>query len=98
MKRKATDGDFRAGISANGEGSPFEMTPEIGHISEASARLLGLAIAGVDLLLGSNGSMVLSEVDSAPGFLGIEKYCCIDIAGQIASYVATMLSSQQLGR
>jgi gamma-F420-2:alpha-L-glutamate ligase len=95
MKRTATDGDFRAGISANGKGSSFELTPEIAHISEMAARLLGLEIAGVDLLF-SGDSVLVSEINSAPGFAGFERYCSIDIAGLIAKYVADKLASPPL--
>jgi gamma-F420-2:alpha-L-glutamate ligase len=98
MKRKATDGDFRAGISANGEGSPFKMTPEVVRVSEAAAHLFQLEICGVDLFMDSDGSVVLSETNSAPGFAGFEKYCKVDIATQIATYVAAKLGLRKFGR
>jgi gamma-F420-2:alpha-L-glutamate ligase len=93
MKRKSTDGDFRANISRDGEGSRFELTPNITHLSEAAARLLGLEIAGVDVLL-SNGTALLSEINSAPGFAGFDKYCKADTAGLIAKYVADKLAAR----
>jgi RimK family alpha-L-glutamate ligase len=91
MKRKATDGDFRAGISANGEGSRFEMTAEIKRVSEMAAAVAGVRIAGVDILRDLDGAPWVSEINSAPGMAGIEKYCNPKIAEKIAKFVADEL-------
>lgn len=86
MKRHAPDGDFRANISSGGHGEPFEVTSEIDYLAREAARICGLQIAGIDLLFDKEGYKIC-EANSAPGFEGFEKYCQVDVAGQIAEYI-----------
>jgi gamma-F420-2:alpha-L-glutamate ligase len=86
MMRQSTDGDFRANISRGGEGIPYQITEEIEWLGGESARLLDLDIAGVDLLF-DNGSYRICEVNSSPGFEGMDKYTNTNIAEQIVNYV-----------
>lgn len=90
MKRIAPDGDFRANISAGGHGEIFKVTEEIENIASETARVCGLHIAGIDLLFDKNGFKVC-EANSAPGFLGFEKYCEVDVADQIVDYIESKL-------
>ena len=85
MKRTAPDGDFRANISSGGTGEDYAITPEIDEIAIKSTQLLGLQIAGVDLLFDRKGFKVC-EVNSAPGFEGIDQYCSKDMAQEIVNY------------
>ena len=91
MKRHAPNGDFRANISAGGYGEPFEVNSEIDFLARETARICGLEIAGIDLLFDKDGYKIC-EANSAPGFEGFEKYCQVDIAGQIAEYIKYKLS------
>jgi RimK family alpha-L-glutamate ligase len=91
MKRHAPDGDFRANISAGGYGEPFEVSSEIDYLAREAARICGLQIAGIDLLFDKDGYKIC-EANSAPGFEGFEKYCSVDVAGQIAQYIKYKLS------
>lgn len=86
MKRHAPEGDFRANISAGGRGEPFEVNSEIDYLAREAARICGLDIAGIDLLFDKDGYKIC-EANSAPGFEGFEKYCQVDVAGQIAEYI-----------
>jgi RimK family alpha-L-glutamate ligase len=86
MKRHAPEGDFRANISAGGYGEPFEVNNEIDYLAREAARICGLDIAGIDLLFDKDGYKIC-EANSAPGFEGFEKYCQVDVAGQIAEYI-----------
>ena len=86
MKRHAPEGDFRANISNGGYGEPFEVNSEIDFLAREAARICGLEIAGIDLLFDKDG-YTICEANSAPGFEGFEKYCQVDIAGQIAQYL-----------
>jgi RimK family alpha-L-glutamate ligase len=86
MKRTAPEGDFRANITNGGTGSLFEVTPEIDVIARETAQVLGLSIAGIDLLFDPRGFRVC-EANSNPGFLGFEKYCKVNIADLITNYV-----------
>ena len=86
MMRQATDGDFRANITRGGEGIPYQITEDIEWLGGESARLLGLDIAGVDLLF-NNGSYSICEVNSSPGFEGMDKYTTTNIAEDIVNFV-----------
>ena len=86
MMRQATDDDFRANITRGGEGIPYQITDEIEWLGGESARLLHLDIAGVDLLF-NNGSYSICEVNSSPGFEGMDKYTNTNIAEDIVNFV-----------
>ena len=86
MMRQSTDEDFRANITRGGEGIPYQIDDEIEWLGGESARLLGLDIAGVDLLFDGDGYSIC-EVNSSPGFEGMDKYTKTNIAEQIVTYV-----------
>ena len=86
MMRQSIDDDFRANITRGGEGIPYQITEDIEWIAGESSRLLDLDIAGVDLLF-DNGGYKICEVNSSPGFEGMDKYCKTNIAEQIVTYV-----------
>jgi glutathione synthase/RimK-type ligase-like ATP-grasp enzyme len=86
MKRTAPDGDFRANITGGGTGESFPLDDNIEFIALETAKILGLDIAGIDLLFTENGYAVC-EANSNPGFSGFEKYCGIDVADRITDYI-----------
>ncbi len=90
MMRQATDDDFRANITRGGEGIPYQIDEEIEWLGGECARLLGLDIAGVDLLF-HNGGYVICEVNSSPGFEGMDIYTKTNIAEQIVHYIRLRL-------
>ncbi len=90
MMRQATDDDFRANITRGGEGFPYEVNEQIDWLSVESSKALGLDIAGVDLLF-QNGGYKICEVNSNPGFEGMENYTKKNIAGEIVSFIKLKL-------
>ena len=86
MKRQAREGEFRSNLHRGGTASVIHLTDEERATAIKSAKKLGLAIAGVDLLQSSRGPLVM-EVNSSPGLEGIEGATGIDIAGKIIEYV-----------
>ena len=86
MMRQSTDDDFRANITRGGEAIPYQIDDDIEWISGECARLLNLDIAGVDLLF-NDGKYVICEVNSSPGFEGMDKFTKTNIAEQIVTYV-----------
>ena len=86
MLRKSSDGDFKANISNGGVGELFEINDEIYWLSVEATRVTGLDIAGVDLLFDESGYK-LCEVNSNPGFKGLEKYTDVNIAQQIFDWI-----------
>ena len=90
MMRQATDDDFRANISRGGEGFPYEVNEQIEWLSSESSKALDLDIAGVDLLF-QNGGYKICEVNSNPGFEGMETFTKKNIAGEIVSFIKLKL-------
>jgi len=90
MLRQATDDDFRANITRGGEGFPYEVNEQIDWLSVESSKALGLDIAGVDLLF-QNGGYKICEVNSNPGFEGMEMFTKKNIAGEIVSFIKLKL-------
>ena len=86
MMRQATDGDFRANITRGGKGIPYQIDADIEWLGGESARLLSLDIAGVDLLFDDSGYRIC-EVNSSPGFEGMDKFTKTNIAEDIVTYV-----------
>ena len=91
MKRESTDGDFRANITRGGGAKPIEVDEQMEYLALESTRLLGLDIGGVDLLY-DNGGYKICEINSSPGFNGMEKYTELRVAEQIVTYVKNKLN------
>ena len=90
MMRQSTDDDFRANLSRGGEGFPYEVNEQIEWLSSESSKALDLDIAGVDLLF-QNGGYKICEVNSNPGFEGMEQFTKKNIAGEIVSFIKLKL-------
>ena len=86
MKRESVDGDFRANVTRGGGAKPVELDEQMEYLALESTKILGLDIGGVDLLY-DNGGYKICEVNSSPGFFGMEKYTDIRVAEQIVIYV-----------
>jgi RimK family alpha-L-glutamate ligase len=84
MQRKSKSG-FKANFSLGGTVEPFPLNEEIEWLAVETTRLMGLEIAGVDLLFDDNGFKVC-EANSAPGFEGMEKVIGKRIAEEILEY------------
>jgi gamma-F420-2:alpha-L-glutamate ligase len=86
MKRTGTEGEFRANISQGGTAELFEITDEVDYLARETARVLGLQIAGVDLLFDKDGYKIC-EANSSPGFEGMDQYCGQDMAQRIVDFI-----------
>mgnify|MGYP001197930122 FL=1 len=86
MRRKARGREFRSNYHLNGTVEKVEISQEYAEVACRAARVLGLNVAGVDLLEGNDGPLVL-EVNSSPGLEGIEKASGVNVAGKIIDYV-----------
>lgn len=85
MRRQARAGEFRSNLHRGGEGTPVDLPPEYAEIAVKAARIVGLEVAGVDLLESKRGPLVM-EVNSSPGFEGIEAATKLDVAGAIIQH------------
>jgi ribosomal protein S6--L-glutamate ligase len=87
MRREARSGEFRSNLHRGGEGTAVELPPQYTQAAVRAAQVLSLAVAGVDLLEAQGGPKVM-EVNSSPGFEGLERATGLDIAGAIVDYAA----------
>jgi len=87
MRRQAPEGDFRSNLHRGGTAMRMEATDEERAVAVRAARVLGLGVAGVDLIRAARGPLVL-EVNSTPGLEGIEAVCGVDVAGRIVDHLA----------
>ncbi|QSX74921.1 30S ribosomal protein S6--L-glutamate ligase [Lysobacter arenosi] len=90
MKRQAPKGDFRSNLHRGGSAKGVRASAAEQDVAIRAARVLGLGVAGVDLIRSARGPLVL-EVNSSPGLEGIEDASGVDVAGEIISYVADRL-------
>lgn len=86
MQRQAKSGEFRSNIHRGGCASLIKITPEERQTAIRAAKIMGLNVAGVDLLRSSRGPLVM-EVNSSPGLEGIEKATGKNIAGMIIEFI-----------
>jgi len=92
MQRESADGDFRANFSRGGTVKKYEVNADIEWLVLEISRILDLDIAGIDLLFDENG-FKLCEVNSSPGFEGMEQAMEKDIAEEIIQFVKLRLGS-----
>ena len=85
MRRQAKAGEFRSNIHRGAEGKAFQVPREFAEVAIQATRVLGLEVAGVDLLESRNGPLVV-EVNSSPGFEGLEGATHTDIASAIIGH------------
>ena len=86
MRRRAHGREFRSNFHLGGSVEGIELPEDYARIACKAARLLGLDVAGVDLLESARGPLLL-EVNSSPGLEGIEKATGINVAGHIMAHV-----------
>ena len=86
MKRQGKDGEFRSNIHRGGSASVIRITPEERSTAVRAAKIMGLNVAGVDLLRSNHGPVIM-EVNSSPGLEGIEEATKKDVAGMIFSFI-----------
>lgn len=86
MKRQGKKGEFRSNLHRGGTAEIIELTEDEENAALKAARVMGLGVAGVDMLQSNHGPLIL-EVNSSPGLEGIESATGTDIAKSIIRYV-----------
>jgi ribosomal protein S6--L-glutamate ligase len=95
MRRKAQGDEFRSNVHRGGNTEPVELDDEYKRVAVQAAQIMGLRVAGVDMLEGANGPEVM-EVNSSPGLEGIETATELDVAGAIIDYIANQVDFPEL--
>jgi ribosomal protein S6--L-glutamate ligase len=97
MERTAAAGDFRSNVHRGGATRRIRLTPEERATAKRAAKILGLSIAGVDLMRSNHGPVVL-EVNSSPGLEGIEAATGVDVAGKVIEHIASHAEEKATNR
>ncbi len=87
MERIAAD-DFRANVAQNATVQTFEKSRLIDQIFDTIRATYQAVVIGVDILL-VGGDYYICEINSAPGFTGIESITDVDIAYQIIDTITS---------
>lgn len=87
MRRVAQGQEFRSNVHRGGLTEPLVLDESFSETAVRAAQIMGLRVAGVDMLEGKDGPLIM-EVNSSPGLEGIEQCTQLDIAGAIVDYIA----------
>ncbi len=95
MRRRAQGDEFRSNVHRGGTTESVELDDEYTATAVKAAQIMGLRVAGVDMLEGRDGPLVM-EVNSSPGLEGIETATGLDIAGAMVDYIANQVAFPEL--
>lgn len=94
MRRQARVGEFRANVHRGGTGVVVALPQEYAAAALRATRVMGLQVGGVDMLESREGPKVV-EINSSPGFEGLERCSGVDVAGTIVEYAAAFARRRQ---
>lgn len=95
MRRVAQGQEFRSNVHRGGITEPVILDEVYKETAVRAAQILGLRVAGVDLLEGLDGPKIM-EVNSSPGLEGIEGCTQLDIAGSVIDYIAAQVNFPEI--
>ncbi len=95
MRRVAQGQEFRSNVHRGGVAEPVDLTDEYRETAVRAAQILGLRVAGVDMLEGKTGPQIM-EVNSSPGLEGIEQATQLDVAGAVIEYIAAQVDFPEI--
>ncbi|MBI1951105.1 MAG: RimK family alpha-L-glutamate ligase, partial [Acidobacteria bacterium] len=92
MRRQAGIGEFRSNVHRGGTGTVVDLPESYRTAALEATRVMGLQLAGVDMLESQGGPKVV-EVNSSPGFEGLERWTGVDIAAAIIEFAVAFARS-----
>jgi ribosomal protein S6--L-glutamate ligase len=95
MRRRARRGEFRSNLHRGGRGRPVTLEPAYVEAALRATSVVGLEVAGVDLLETGAGPTLL-EVNSSPGFEGLERATGLDAAGAIVDRALALAENREV--
>lgn len=95
MRRRADGDEFRSNVHRGGTVEAVDIDPAYEQAAVRAAQIMGLRVAGVDMLEGNEGPLVM-EVNSSPGLQGIEAATGLDVAGAIIDYIAGQVNFPEI--
>jgi len=95
MRRTAEGQEFRSNVHRGGKAEAVELSDEYSETAVRAAQILGLQVAGVDMLEGADGPQIM-EVNSSPGLEGIEGCTELDVAGAVIDYISAQVDFPEI--
>ena len=95
MRRVAQGQEFRSNVHRGGLTEPVELDEAYQQTAVRAAQIMGLRVAGVDMLESKDGPQIM-EVNSSPGLEGIEACTQLDVAGAIIDYMAAQIDFPEI--
>ncbi len=95
MRRTAQGQEFRSNVHRGGIAEAVELDDIYKETAVRSAQILGLRVAGVDMLERANGPQIM-EVNSSPGLEGIESSTGLDVAGAVIDYISAQVDFPEI--
>ena len=90
MRRMAET--WKTNVSLGAKPIPLKLDEELENLALKTAKVIGCKVAGVDILEGSRGPLVV-ELNSQPGWRGLQSVTKINIADEIVGYVLSELKA-----
>jgi ribosomal protein S6--L-glutamate ligase len=87
--------DWRTNISRGATGSPVSVTGDLANLARRAARSLGAVFAGVDVLVGRDGTQWVIEVNGVPGWKALSQTLNVDIAAELLRYIEAVVQSRR---
>ncbi|REJ74708.1 MAG: RimK family alpha-L-glutamate ligase [Planctomycetota bacterium] len=95
MRRVAQGQEFRSNVHRGGQTESVDLDETYRETAVRAAQIMGLRVAGVDMLEGKSGPQIM-EVNSSPGLEGIERCTQLDIAGAVVDYIAAQVDFPEI--
>lgn len=95
MRRLAQGSEFRSNVHRGGRAEPVDLPDEYKRVAVQASQIMGLRVAGVDMLESNAGPLVM-EVNSSPGLQAIETVTELDVAGVIVDYIANQVAFPEI--
>lgn len=95
MRRKAQGNEFRSNVHRGGTTEKINLDPAVESVAVRAAHILGLRVAGVDILESNEGPKIM-EVNSSPGLEGIEGATGVDVATEIIQFLGEQVEFPDL--
>ncbi len=95
MRRVSQGQEFRSNVHRGGLTEAVTLDEKYCDTAVRAAQIMGLRIAGVDMLEGKDGPQIM-ELNSSPGLEGIERCTQLDVAGAIVDYIAAQVNFPEI--
>lgn len=95
MRRIAQGEEYRSNVHRGGRTEAVDLDEQYRETAVRAAQIMGLRVAGVDMLESNDGPQVM-EVNSSPGLEGIETCTNLDVAGSIIDYMRSQVDFPEI--